>query len=567
MINRREFVSAGACSIGAGLLARSVGAAASSRSTIEVLLNEPVGTISPDLYGYLLENLGTVIYDGVWVGESSKIPNIGGIRKDLIERMRDIKASVIRWPGGDFADDYDWKDGVGPRASRPRRRNSWSDAMPAEVAAGPQRYDPNQFGTPEFMRLCKLSGGRPFLGVNLRSLTPQDFSRWIEYCNAPADSTTLADLRKADGSAEPYGVRYWSIGNEVWANGGLMTVEEYANEYKRFTAGAPTYGIEPAFIACGPPPPFKGTEWIGKFLSLCCSRALFPAPVFAISLHYYANEPINALPLNQTAAEFFAGGTAPSKRLLDAVRFDANEWYEVLANSARMEDLIASCWEEMRPGDPNRKIKISVDEWATLYKPGSGLGPLNVTGQAATLRDALAAALTLDIFHGQCDKIALANFTGLINIHCGLFKAQEDRFLTTPIYHVFQMYASHQGGKALRSVFDAPAISYIHAGKPASLPTLSGSASLQGHELTLTVVNSHVSEPQEPSITLRGGEVTSGTATTLTNADIHAQNTFGDPEQVRPITANAKLSGSNFNHRFPPCSVTRLTLNLRGGSG
>ena len=181
MIDRRHVLSATAYGLGAGLLPRFVHASASSRSTIEVLLNEPVGTISPDLYGYLLENLGTVIYDGVWVGEDSKIPNVGGIRKELIDRMRDIRASVIRWPGGDFADEYDWKDGVGPRTSRPRRSNTWGDGLPAQVPAGPQRSDPNQFGTPEFMRLCRLTAGRPFLGVNLRALTAQDFFRWVEY--------------------------------------------------------------------------------------------------------------------------------------------------------------------------------------------------------------------------------------------------------------------------------------------------------------------------------------------------------------------------------------------------
>jgi alpha-N-arabinofuranosidase len=541
-------------------LPRSLAATASSRSTIEVLLNEPVGTISPDLYGYLLENLGTVIYDGVWVGENSKIANVGGIRKELIQHLRDIKASVIRWPGGDFADYYDWHDGIGPRASRPRRTNQWSNFMPADAPSGPQRYDPEQFGTPEFMQLCRLSGGRPYLNVNTRSLRPQDFSRWVEYCNSPAGSTTLADQRKADGSLEPYGVRYWGIGNEPWAAGGDLSVEEYVTDYKRFTSEVPDYGVNLAFIACGAPPG-KSTEWVSRFLSLG-SKLLIPPPLFAMSIHYYATF------LNDLRPEQFQNlllaETDLSKLLPDPVRFGAFEWYDVLAKSDRMRQRIESTWQAMAEAAPKRRIKIAVDEWGCMYNTGTELNKLNLTGRAVTLRDALAAALTLDIFNGQCDKVALANFTGLINQEGGLFQADGARFVATPIYYVFRMYAGHQGGKALRVLFDVPPIHHERDGKSVSIWGLSGSASLAGHELTLTVVNPHVTELQEPSIRIRGGEVTSATVTTLTHADIHAQNTFDDPQQVRPVTSKIDVSGSTFKHRVPPASVSCLTLQLKG---
>ena len=174
---------------------------AESQNNIEVILEESLGEISPDLYGYLLENIGTAIYDGIWVGERSKVENVSGIRKAVIDRMRDLKASLIRWPGGSFADFYDWQDGIGPKAKRPRRTNMWTESIPPDAPQGPQRYDPNLFGTPEFMHLCRLSGGRPFLNVNVRSLTAQSFNRWVEYCNSPPHSTTLADARATDGSA------------------------------------------------------------------------------------------------------------------------------------------------------------------------------------------------------------------------------------------------------------------------------------------------------------------------------------------------------------------------------
>ena len=560
MLDRRQFMGGVGLGLSAAALLRNASAASTSGSKIEILLNEPVGTISPDLYGYLLENLGTVIYDGVWVGEDSKIPNIGGIRKELIERLRDIKASVIRWPGGNFADYYDWKDGVGPKATRPRRTNMWSNFMAAEVPNGSQRYDPNEFGTCEFMQLCRLSGGRPFLNVNTRSLTAEDFTRWVEYCNSPAGSTTLADLRKANGSVEPYGVRYWGIGNEVWAAGGDMTVEDYAGLYKRFTSNVPTYGLDLAFIACGGPPPTADNEWVRQFLRIC-KKALIPVPISAMSIHYYATNLLEGMQPGQTVEQFMPDEVDWEKLTPDAVAFNTVDWYDVLGKSARMDEVIERCWEAMAEFDPAHKIKISADEWGAFEK-GAALSPLNLTGRPVTLRDALAVALTLDIFQKHADKLLLALFTGLINQEGGIFRAEGDKFVSTPIYYVFQLYAAHQGGRALRTVFDAPVIQE-QKGAAASLRVLSGSASIRSHDLTLSVVNSHVSEPAEAEIVIRGGAVVSGRVTTLTHHDIHAQNTFDVPNRVYPVTSQMSASGSRFRHLFPPASVSRLTLNLR----
>ena len=224
-------------------------AASASEAKIEILLGETQGTISPNIYGHFTEHLGGVIYDGIWVGPNSKIPNIDGLRRDLVEHMKKIKAPVIRYPGGCFADSYDWRDGIGPTDKRPRRTNFWafSDQSPAK-----HRYEPNEFGTNEFARFCKQIGAQPYLAANVRSLPAQEFYRWVEYCNSPAGSTTLADERARAGSPEPYNVRYWGVGNESWGCGGNFTPQEYAVEFRRYTAWVPGYGEPLDFIASGP---------------------------------------------------------------------------------------------------------------------------------------------------------------------------------------------------------------------------------------------------------------------------------------------------------------------------
>lgn len=563
-ISRRALLRSAASAVGASFIPTLPALSKVGTSRIDVLLEEQGTVITPDLYGYLLENIGTAVYDGVWVGERSKIPNVQGIRKSLIDRLRDIKASVIRWPGGNFADYYDWKDGVGPQVARPRRTNMWSDFMPADAPSGPQRFDPNEFGTPEFMQLCRLSGGRPYLNANIRSLSAQEFSRWVEYCNSPAGSTTLADLRKNDGAVEPYGVRYWGIGNEVWAAGGDMTVEEYAGLYKRFTSNVPKYGVNLAFVACGGPPPTMDNAWVREFLRIC-KGALISVPISAMSIHYYATNPLEGMRPGQTVEQFAPDDPDLVRITPDAVAFNASDWYDSLEKSAKMDEVIERCWEAMAEFDPAHKIKIAADEWGAFYN-GTPLNRLNLTGRPVTLRDALAVALTLDIFHKHADKLLLALFTGLINQEGGLFQAEGDKFVATPIYYAFQLYSAHQGGRALRTVFETPAIHQYRRGAGATLRVLSGSASIRNHELTLSVVNSHASEPVEAEISIRGSDMISGTVTTLTHKDIHAQNTFDAPERVRPVTSLLIAKGPTFPYVFPPASVTALSLRLKGGN-
>ncbi|HKD91236.1 MAG TPA: hypothetical protein VKB56_05010, partial [Terriglobales bacterium] len=239
--------------------------AQSADARIEVVLNEPLGTISPNIYGHFTENLSGVIYDGVWVGEDSKVPNIRGIRRELVEEMRKIRPAVVRFPGGCFADSYDWRDGVGPANQRPRRTNFWNGGERPEAPAS-HRYDPNRYGTNEFVDFCRLIGAQPYLAANLRSLPAEQFYRWVEYANSPAGSTTLSDERAAAGYKDPFNVRYWGVGNESWGCGGNFTAQEYAVEYRRFTAWVPNYpGVGPlSFVASGPND--DNWEWTRSFL-------------------------------------------------------------------------------------------------------------------------------------------------------------------------------------------------------------------------------------------------------------------------------------------------------------
>jgi alpha-N-arabinofuranosidase len=531
---------------GAACLLKNSGFADGQETKIEILLKEPLGTISPNIYGHFIEHLGTVIYDGVWVGENSQIPHVGGIRRQLIDALRAIKSPVIRWPGGCFADSYDWKDGIGPQGSRPRRTNFWSEAMSREAPAGPQRYDPNQFGTNEFMRLCQLTGSQPYLAANVRSLPAEDFYRWVEYCNSPAGTTSMAAARTAAGFAEPFGVRYWGVGNESWGCGGNFTAEEYATEFKRFTTWVPRFGVDLALVASGPE---SDVEWLRVFLRKVKEKNLLSS-VYGISLHYYT-------------WNLARGATNDwDKAKGDALKFEMVDWYELFRQADRMESQVTSYWQAMGDVDSAHKVKLIVDEWGPWYRLGTELSPLNLLGQAITLRDALASALTLDTFNRHCDKVAMANCAQLINCLNSLFTAQGDQFVTTPVFEVFQMYAAHQGGQGLRAVFSVPDIHYPRDGKDATFWGLNGSASLHDRELVLTVVNPHVSEPREASIVLRGATVKSGTVAILTHHDIHARNTFTDPHQVKATTAELKAGGESFNYLFAPASVTMMKLAL-----
>jgi alpha-L-arabinofuranosidase len=552
-MKRREFLRTTLVGGGAFAFSQYAGvtpanAASGGDSRIEVLPSEPLGTISPNVYGHFTENLGGVIYDGIWVGPNSKVPNVDGIRKDLIDEMRKIKATVVRYPGGCFADSYDWRDGVGPADKRPRRTNFWTVAENEQSPAS-HKYDPNQFGTSEFVHFCKLIGAQPYLAANLRSLPAEEFYRWVEFCNSPAGSTTLADMRAAAGYRDPFAVRFWGVGNESWGCGGNFTPAEYATEFRRYATWVPRYGVELSLIGSGPN--VDDWNWTrGFFEEIARKGPEQIREIYGWALHHYAWN------LSRGRTENWFEGKG------DALKFDPVDWYELLREGDRMEGLITGHWQVMGEIDRQHHVKLVVDEWGPWYKPGSEATPGDILEQMPTLRDAVFSGMTLDIFNRHPEKVAMANCAQLINCLNSLYLAHEDKFVVTPVAHVLGMYASHQGGQSLRTLFSAPSVNYDRDGKSASFWGLRGSASLKGKALFLTVVNPHVSESRESEIVVRGATVRSGSVTTLTHTDIHARNTFDHRDVVTPQTKELKAGGGALVLAFPPASVTAVTVEL-----
>ncbi|MGB7284676.1 MAG: alpha-L-arabinofuranosidase C-terminal domain-containing protein [Candidatus Acidiferrum sp.] len=554
MINRRDFLHHGALGAAALLAAPKIGWAAAATSgtadsRIEVLFDEPLGTISPNIYGHFTENLGGVFYDGIWVGEKSPVPNIGGLRKSLIEHMRKIKAPVIRYPGGCFANSYDWRDGTGPVEKRPRRTNFWANAE-SDQAPLNHRYDPNTVGTNEFVHFCKLIGAEPYLAANVRSLPASAFQQWVEYCNSPAGTTTLADERAAAGYPDPFGVKYWGVGNESWGCGGEFTAQEYAVEFRRYSTWLPAYGDHLHLIASGPNT--DDWSWTREFLE----EVLRKGPgelrrIYGLALHYYSWN------LSRGKTQDWVAGKG------DALKFDTVDWYELLREGERMENLITGHWQVMSEFDQQHLMKLVVDEWGPWYRPGSEATRGDLLEQMPTLRDAVFSGMTLDIFNRNPEKVAMANCAQLINCLNSLYLAHEDKFVVTPVGHVFELYASHQGGQSLRTIFSAPDLHYERDGSPASFWGLRGSASVRDKTLTITALNPSTSEPRLAEIDLRGAAVKEANMSFLSNADIHAHNTFDQPDVVVPLTKPLSLKEGILTVEFPAASVAALHIELQ----
>ena len=556
-MQRRNFLKTGALAGSAFFFSRTLASAqtVSSDATIEIMVDEPLGTISPLIYSHFTEELGAVIYDGVWVGEKSKIANTGGIRTALIEKMRQIKAPAVRWPGGCFADSYDWRDGVGPKDKRPRRTDFWVDDRDAKnlPKQGLPSFDPNEFGTDEFVRFCKLSGAEPYLAANVRSLNAYAFDQWVEYCNSPAGSTTWSDVRAAGGSAAPYNVQYWGVGNESWGCGGNFTPEEYASEYRRYQSWLPRYGLDLKLVASGPNQ--DDVDWTTRFFENIFAPGRRIKPPFGWSMHYYTDLP-------------------------EALKFTAEDVYPGYELANRMEKIMLDHWTAMGVYDRDHRVKLVVDEYGPWYRfSDTKLDPTHVLGQQLTIRDGIMTALTLDTFNRHPEKVALAACAQLINCIDSLFLSHEDHFITTPTFQVFDMYKGHQGGQALRVQFSVPDITFprrairkqlsatgdeaITGGPDARLWGLNGSASLTGKTLTLTVVNPHLTESHPAQIILRGAaNATVAEAEVLGGEDVHAHNTFEQPNAVVTRKVTATVSGKVVQCTLPPSSVTRFTITL-----
>ncbi|MDE3105058.1 MAG: alpha-L-arabinofuranosidase [Acidobacteriota bacterium] len=531
-------------------------------ASIEVMPGEAIGTISPEIYSHFIEHLGGVIYDGVWVGPNSRIPNQNGIRTAFLDAMRAVQAPLLRWPGGCFADSYDWRDGLGGASSRPARTAFWG------------QQETNQYGLHEFMHTCRAIGCKPYLAANLRTLPARDFYQEVEYCNAPAGPVpshsaapavpnALATQRAANGDPAPFNVDLWGVGNESWGCGGNLSPEEYAAMYRRFTAWVPTYGSPLRLVAVGP----NGDDasWTRRLF-----EALHDGPddhrMWGLSVHYYTSG---------SPTKFAAG---------DALQYGAGEYYDLLTRGALMEKVVTDHWQAMgsvatHPNSGKNAVKLVVDEWGAWYGKGTELGEGYNLSQQSTMRDALLTGITLDIFQRHADKVAVANVAQAINCIHSLMLAQEEKFTVTPTFHVFKMYLPHRGAQAVRAEFTAGSIENPLAATAAgdsysgsadavrSLAGLSGSASLapgsNGKRLTLTVVNPHLDRAMTTAIALRGAIITGATGTVLASADVHDHNDFAHPDAVHPVQAKVSQPvAGRLVHSFPAASVTTLQLQL-----
>lgn len=521
VMKRRSFLSAAA---GTLIAARSAKAA---DARITVIADETVGAVSPLLHSHFVEHLGGVVYDGIWVGEKSKIPNVGGLRKSLIDALKSIQAPLFRWPGGCFADSYNWKDGIGPRAQRPKRSNFWLD-NPLLYKNGnhPAVFDTNEFGTNDFARFCQEIGAKAYFAANVRSGTPREFYEWVEYCNAPKDATTYSTMR----GGEPFNVEYWGIGNENWGCGGDMTPEEYSLEFRKFTSWVPRFGVPLKYIATGP----NGgdTNWSRGFLQgLIRKSPRLLNRVWGFGLHYYC-------------------GTVGKGQAAD---FTVDDWYSLLQRANRMDSLIAEHWAVMGEFDRDRRVKLAVDEWGTWHRAGSEVAPHHLLGQQSTMRDALVAALTLDTFNRHADKLVMTNIAQLINCLQSLFLAHEDKFLLTPVFHVFEMYKGHKGAFALRTLADSELTQRV--------PRCAASATMKDGKVLVTAINSSHNQPLDAVVTLQGMSPKSASARILAGK-LQDHNTFDAPTRIQPTAGTATVQGGEVRASMPPSSVISIEVTL-----
>ncbi|MBI2298690.1 MAG: alpha-N-arabinofuranosidase [Armatimonadetes bacterium] len=462
--------------------------------------NDTYARIDPNLYGHFAEHLGTCIYEGLWVGEDSAIPNTQGIRNDVLDALRRLKPPVIRWPGGCFADTYHWADGVGPRATRPRRVNVWWG----------QAIDDNAFGTHEFLTLCRL------LGANFTG----DSSR--------------ARLRRAHGSEAPFNVTYWGVGNENWGCGGQLDPEDYAVEYRRFSTYLHEFSGHPLYlIACGPSG--NNPDWSRRFLGKTVGRCR----VHGFAAHYYC-------------------GTVGTATQYDDAGFLTLIWRALV----QMELLIVQQRATLDSFDPERRIGLIVDEWGTWHPveeghPGSGLWQQN------TMRDALVAAGTLDIFNRHADEVVMGNIAQMVNVLQAMCLTDGERMLCTPTYHVYAMYAAHQGARAVPVSFECEKLSFVSDDrKPHQIDAVAGSASVRGKELTMTVTHHDPQHAAELTLRLHGAAAAGAEASVLAGADIRSHNTFEAPDAVRPQPLAAHVEGGAVTLLLPPASVACVRVAL-----
>lgn len=481
-------------------------------------------TIPPEIYGHFSEHLGRCIYEGIWVGNSGNIPNQNGIRLDVLAALKQLRVPVIRWPGGCFADDYHWRDGIGPIESRPQTVNLWW-----------KQVEPNSFGTDEFLQFCEVVGAAPYICANLGSGSPREARDWVEYCNFTGDST-LAQLRAANGRKPPYQVKRWGIGNENWGCGGNFTGRDYAKEYMRFATYMRAISPEIELLACGASFGDYRNSVQNAWNREVCDELRRVDLVNHITLHRH-----------------FSRGQGES--------FSDAEYYALFADALSMERDIALTDAVLRDCFPDRTVGIAVDEWGVWHPEAV---PENGLEQPNTLRDALMAATVLHVFNQWAQRVSMANLAQTVNVLQCLAVTDRNKMFLTPTYYVFDMMRLHGGAKQILFQTESPTYEARPVGfdKKQPVPYLDVSASLSGKKVHLTVVNKSLTEAIEAKIEVREAVIASVSGKMLHGEQPGETNSFKSPSRIASRRIRPTLSNEQPVQTFPPRSFTALTITL-----
>jgi alpha-N-arabinofuranosidase len=487
-----------------------------------VVLNADLGSTKIDrhIYGHFAEHLGRCIYDGIWVGEDSPIPNVRGIRTDIVEALKAINIPNLRWPGGCFADEYHWMDGIGPREERPSMVNThWGGVT-----------ENNHFGTHEFMDLCEQLECEPYICGNVGSGTVKEMSQWVEYLTFGGKSP-MSDLRAKNGHPEPWKVKFWGVGNENWGCGGQMRPEYYADEYRRYSCYSRNYGENQLYRIAGGPDR-DNFHWTDVLMKNAGKH------MHGLSLHSYTF-------------------TDTWDKKGSAIDFSDKQYFSCLKSALSIDERIAKHATIMDLYDPEKRVAMIVDEWGTWHdcEPGTNPGFLY---QQNAMRDALVASLSFDIFHRHADRVRMTNIAQTVNVLQSMILTEGEKMLLTPTYHAFDLYKGHQDAISIPMDFDA---GEIQLGEQ-TLPALSGAASRREDGTVLvTFSNLDLKQSHDVEIDIRGLDATSVTGQVLTADAANVHNTFDEPNQVKPEAfQDATLENGVLKAKLPNLSIVAMEL-------
>ncbi|MGA9119434.1 MAG: alpha-N-arabinofuranosidase [Bacteroidota bacterium] len=500
--------------------------AQSTTNTLVVHADAANDTISRYIYGQFSEHLGHCIYGGIWVGENSPIPNTRGIRNDVVAALKNIRVPSLRWPGGCFADEYHWKDGIGPRANRPKMVNSnWGGVT-----------EDNSFGTHEFMDLCEQLGCEPVICGNIGSGTVKEMAEWVQYLTSDGDNPMTA-LRKNNGREKPWKVKFFCVGNETWGCGGIMSADHYANELGRYSFFLKNYGDNALYkIASG------GLEadygWTETLMKKWKSTdGWLQGYMSGYSLHFYTVNNWN--------------------RKGSATDFAENDWFATLSKTLEMDTLVTRHSAVMDKYDAQKRIGLIVDEWGNWFdvQPGTNPGFLY---QQNTLRDAMVAAVNLNIFHKHCDRVKMTSIAQMVNVLQSMILTKDNEIVLTPTYYVFKMYSVHQDAVLLP--VDVQSESYSNGTN--AIPALSATASRDKEgRIHVSVANLHPTKAQNVRCELKGTTGSNVTGEVISAATMNAYNDFGKPEAVNMIPfTGAQLRNGILTMTLPAKSIVTLEV-------